>query len=135
MSFIQEVGVFGDLVFRTLQLLVVSASRHMLEHLFRFVCESRWEVSLLDLAFYLAPLRALNSLLDAVGAGTGTVLLGDDPSRARFRLRFDHVGCIGLRLGPLQVRIVVFSGWHLHCEPLLVLSEVNSSVLASYSIK
>ena len=130
MSFIHKVGVLGDPVLGDLQLLVVSAPRHMLQHLFGFVSEGGREVCLLDLTFDLAPLRALNGLLDAVGAGPGAVLLGDDPRRARFRFGLHDVGRVGLGLGPLEVCIVVFGGWNLHRKPLLVLREVDARVLA-----
>ena len=135
MSFIHEVYVSCDFVFTVLQLSVMPATWHMFEHFFGLICEGRREPCLLGLPLDLRPLGQFYGVFDAVWAWTRSILLRNDPSWALLGLRFDNVSCIGLRLGPFQVRIVVLGWRYLQRQPFLMLSKVHSIVLAVQRIK
>ena len=78
MSFIHEVCVFGDIILRSLQSFVVTATWHVLVHLLVFVGVGGREPRLLRLSLHGRPLEA-DGLLYTVRAGTRAVLLWDDP--------------------------------------------------------
>ena len=109
----------------------MTAAWHVGEHLLLLLREVWREVSLLELASYFAPLGFNNSAGNIICSRTWVIHLRNGPARACLGLLATaDLGAKDFGLGPLQVLVIVLGRGYLCRQPLLLLGEVHTFILA-----
>ena len=109
----------------------MTAAWHVGEHLLLLIREIRREVSLLELALYFAPLGFNNGARNIICSRTWVIHLRNGPARAWLGLLATaDLGAKDFGLSPLHVLVIVLGRGYLCRQPLLLLGEVHTFILA-----